>query len=105
MAAIAGAFLVLLSVVIASAVGIDSDAFRTKRAVVLNSLYQHAASGVAAEESLERKYRLEPGSTPRANHEIAEAEVEDAIALIRASGSAQDRQLMSKVAAQHAQYV
>lgn len=105
MAVIAGAFLLLVSVVIAGSVVIDSGAGRTKRAVVLNSLYQHAASGVAAEESLERKYRLEPGPIPLANHKAAEAEVENATVLIRANGGAQDRRLMSEVAVQHAEYV
>src|SRR4051812_17770543 len=74
MAAIAAAFLLLLGVVIAGSVAINDSANEAERAVILNSAYQHAASGVAAEESLERKYRLEPGPAPLEGHTAAEGQ-------------------------------
>ena len=55
---------VLMLVVIAGSLASDHAAARAQRAVLLNTAYQKAAVGVAAEESLERKYRLEPGPVP-----------------------------------------
>jgi diguanylate cyclase (GGDEF)-like protein len=105
MMAIAGTFLALIGVVIAGSFVIDSGAVRTQRAVSLNSAYQHAASGVAAEESLERKYRLEAGPVPLANHRKARQQVIQALGQIRRQGSAQDQRLVSQVSVEHAEYV
>jgi diguanylate cyclase len=105
MMAIAGTFLGLIGVVIAGSFVIDSGAVRTQRAVLLNSAYQHAASGVAAEESLERKYRLDPGPVPRAKHKAARQQVTQALSQIRQLGTAQDGRLASRVLDEHARYV
>ncbi len=105
MMAIAATFLSLIGVVIVGSFVIDSGAVRTQQAVVLNTAYQHAASGVAAEESLERKYRLEPGPVPLASHRAARRQVVGALAQIRRQGTAQDRRLVSRVETEHAQYV
>ncbi len=105
MAVIAAMFLALIGVIIAGSVVISDRTTATQRAVILNSAYQHAASGVAAEESLERKYRLEAGPVPLAGHAAAERQVEDALAQVRRVGTARDRRLVTKVSAEHAQYV
>jgi diguanylate cyclase (GGDEF)-like protein len=101
----AGTFLVLISVVIAGATVMDEGAVSTQRSVQLNSAYQHAASGVAAEESLERKYRLEPGPVPLVGHHAAGQDVSRALSRIQRLGTGQDRRLAALVSAEHARYV
>jgi diguanylate cyclase len=101
----AAAFLVLMSVVIVGAIVMDRDDVGTQRSVRLNSAYQRAASGVAAEESLERKYRLEPGPVPLADHTAAQRQVSQALTQIRLVGSRQDRRLVALVSAEHGRYV
>jgi diguanylate cyclase (GGDEF)-like protein len=102
---IAGAFPLLLGVLIVGSSLMDAHAVRTLRAVQLNTAYQHAASGVAAEESLERKYRLEPGPVPLAAHHQAEQQVERALAQVDGLGGASDRRLVTVVSTEHARYV
>src|SRR5450756_1513287 len=48
----------------------------------LSDDYAAAASAVAAEESLERKYRLEPGSDVQARYDAAAGMLVDALALV-----------------------
>src|SRR4051794_5815594 len=104
-AVIAGAFLLLVSVVIAGSIAMDRGAGNAERAVFLNSAYQDAASGVAAEESLERKYRLEPGPVPLAAHTAAEVQVNRAFQQISEHGLAPDRRLIAHVTVEHDRYV
>jgi diguanylate cyclase len=105
MAAIAATFLLLITVVIVGATVMDDGAAITQRSVRLNTAYQHAASGVAAEESLERKYRLEPGTGPLTAHTAAQDQVSQALSQIRRIGSDKDRRLVTVVSAEHARYV
>ena len=105
LAVIAVTFLLLIWVVIVGAVVINRGAVGTERSVRLNSEYQHAASGVAAEESLERKYRLEPGPVPLADHAAAERQVTSALVHIQALGSEADRQLVAHILDAHVHYV
>jgi diguanylate cyclase (GGDEF)-like protein len=102
---IAGAFPLLLGVIIVGSLAMDAHAVHTLRAVQLNSVYQHAASGVAAEESFERKYRLEPGPEPRAAHHQAEKQVEQALTEVDRLGAASDRRLVTVVSIEHDRYV
>jgi diguanylate cyclase len=102
---IAGAFPLLLGVLIVGSTAMDADALHTLRAVQLNTAYQHAASGVAAEESIERKYRLEPGPVPRADHDQAEQQVTQALADVDRLGAASDQRLVTAVTTEHARYV
>lgn len=74
-AAIAVGVVGLMIVATVGSVVTDGHASRTERAVVLNAAYQQAATAVAAEESLERKYRLDPGPVPLAGHTAAEHQV------------------------------
>ncbi len=100
-----GTLLALIGVVTVGSFVIAGGTVRTQHAVVLNSAYQHAASGVAAEESLERKYLLGPGPAPLAGHRAAGQQVTQALTQIRLRGSAQDRRLVATVSSQHDRYV
>lgn len=83
----------------------DHAVSKAGRAVVLSTAYQHAATAVAAEESLERKYRLEPGPVPLAGHRAAQLALASALADVRRLGGASDRQLAATLLAQHTRYV
>jgi diguanylate cyclase len=95
----------LLVVAIVGSFEINRSARETQRAVLLNTAYQHAASGVAAEESFERLYLLEPGPEAADHHRDAEHQVITALAEVREIGSAEDRQLASQVLSEQAGYV
>ena len=71
----------------------------------LSDDYVRAARALAAEESLERKYRLEPGPTVRAAYNAATASLVQALGDVRADGSAADRDLVDRVLAGHARYL
>lgn len=80
----------------------------TARAIASSTLSDHyasAAAAVAAEESLERKYRLEPGPEVRSRYDKAAANLLDAMALVRRDGYAQDHVLADTVAAAHGPYL
>ena len=83
----------------------DRGAGRTQRAVVLSAAYEKAATGVAAEESLERKYRLEPGPIPLAGHRAARQQVQQALDEVRRLGTPTDRLLVTNVQSEHDSYV
>jgi diguanylate cyclase (GGDEF)-like protein len=83
----------------------SNAAAHAKRAVLLNAVYQQATAGVAAEESLERKYRLEPGPVPAAAHRAARVTVRRALSEINRLGTASDRQLVARVRREHTGYV
>jgi diguanylate cyclase (GGDEF)-like protein len=92
-------------VVLAGSVVISGGTARAHRAVLLNAAYQRAASGVEAEESLERKYRLEPGPVPLSGHTAAEVQVTAALSEVRRLGGTQDQELVARVSPEHARYV
>ncbi len=71
----------------------------------LSEYYRQAAAAVAAEESLERKYRLEPSSEVRARYETAAAQMEAAMHAVRAHGGAPDAAVVDKVLRDHATYL
>ena len=80
----------------------------TQRALNANELsndYSDAAAAVAAEESLERKYRLEPGPTVLANYRQAAADLASALSRTRNDGDAADAQLVDRLLIQHARYL
>ncbi len=104
-AAVALALVLLILVLIFGSLAMDRSAARAQRSEQLNAAYQHAASGVAAEESYERQYRLEPGPGPLAEHQVAQQQVRSALAQVSRFGTVQDRQLASLVLAEHAHYV
>ncbi len=71
----------------------------------LSSKFQEARFAVAAEESLERKYRLEPGARIRAAHAHAAQALSAALNSIRLTGSQDDIALAHQVNDEHAEYL
>src|SRR5450756_1003362 len=64
-----------------------------------------AATAVAAEESLERKYRLEPGSDVQARYDAAAGMLVNALALVRRDGDAADRARVDQLLVAHTAYL
>ncbi|HEY5076282.1 MAG TPA: hypothetical protein VIJ48_02150, partial [Acidimicrobiia bacterium] len=95
----------LLVVTIIGSVATDQADARAQRSVELNAAYQRTATGVAAEESLERKYRLEPGPIPLAAHTAARQQVVQGLTDVRRLGNAHDRLLATKLLAEHSDYI
>ena len=78
--AAAGIGLVVLIIVVTVGSLVTSNAGASSTlAVRLGVAYGHAAGAIAAEESLERKYRLQPGTATRAAHAAAEASLDQEI--------------------------
>ncbi len=71
----------------------------------LNDQYQQARFAIGAEESLERKYRLEPGPDPLAAHTAAAAALVTALHNIARSGDAHDRRVVEQVLATNQLYL
>jgi diguanylate cyclase len=67
--------------------------------------YQQARFAVAAEESLERKYRLEPGPEVRRRYEQAAGALAAALDIVHERGSREDRMLSDRLDADHARYL
>jgi len=100
----AAALVTLIVVVIIGSWTTDRAAQRSQHAVLVSTAYQSAATAMADEQSLHRKYRLEPGPVPLAGHRAAGREVERALADVRRLGGPSDRALVTDVLAQHATY-
>jgi diguanylate cyclase (GGDEF)-like protein len=71
----------------------------------LSDAYQQARFAVGAEESLERKYRLEPGAEVRAKFNGAAGSLLAALDDVRRRGDLQDRVLVAQVEAEHARFL
>ena len=100
-AATAGLFTVLVSVSIFamwSAVTTRQAAERAITSTNLSDHYAAAATAVAAAESLERKYRLEPGPEVRRRFDNATTDMRAAMELVRNAGTAQDQDVANQVA-------
>jgi diguanylate cyclase (GGDEF)-like protein len=67
--------------------------------------YARAVMAVSDEESLERKYRLEPGPVVRARYDRAASSFVTALAAVAKDGSSADRALDDTVLAQHQRYL
>ncbi len=104
-AAVSAILVALLVVATSGSLATDQTAAKADRAVRLNSAYQRVATGVAAEESLERKYRLEPGPVPLAAHRAARTQVLLGLAEIRRIGDARDQSLATNLLAEHTGYI
>jgi diguanylate cyclase (GGDEF)-like protein len=100
--------LVLLAVSVFAVWSSQATSIAASRAVAANALsdrYTQAASAVAAEESLERKYRLEPGPEIRALYNAAASDLVSALGRVRQQGDAGDRVFVDRVLAQHRSYL
>ncbi len=78
-------------------------ATRTRSAVYLSELYDQAWYQIGAEESLERRYRAEPG--PRALHSAAALSLTSLLRKIHRNGGAADRRLVDYVQRLQAHYL
>jgi diguanylate cyclase len=74
------------------------------RSTDLSQAYTRAKEAVGVEESLERKYRLEPGPAVRARHSTAGTDLVTALGEVRLRGDAADAALVDKVLGEHATY-
>ena len=83
----------------------STAASRAVAANHLSDLYAQATSAVGAEESLERKYRLEPGPEIRASYDAAAAGLVAALGQVRRDGDAGDRVFVDRVLARHRGYL
>jgi diguanylate cyclase (GGDEF)-like protein len=95
----------LIGVVTAGSLVTSNAAAASALAVRTADAYEHAAAAIAAEESLERKYRLQPGPVPKAAHTAAEASLKQAMLQVAALGDSADRNLAKVVLREHETYV
>jgi diguanylate cyclase (GGDEF)-like protein len=103
-----GLAVTLFALTVLSLFGVTSTrtaASRVERSTALSQAYQRAKEAVAAEESLERKYRLEPGRPIRARHAAAGADLDRALDEVRALGDPADRLLIDTVRTEHKDYL
>jgi diguanylate cyclase (GGDEF)-like protein len=99
---------VLLSVSVFAVWSSQATAAAANRAIdasALSDSYSDAARLVAEEESLERKYRLEPGPEVRARYNQTAADFVAALGRVRQDGAADDRSFVRRVLSQHSGYL
>jgi diguanylate cyclase (GGDEF)-like protein len=72
---------------------------------ILSDHYASAAAAVAAEESLERKYRLNPSPEVRRRYDAAVEDLNRALVLVSRDGIAEDRATVERVLAAHGPYL
>jgi diguanylate cyclase (GGDEF)-like protein len=99
------ALVALIVVVTVGSVVTSNAAGTSALAVRIASRYGHAVNAIAAEESLERKYRLQPGPVPKAGHTAAGAFLEQAMRQVAVLGGSADRNLAKVVLREHSAYV
>ncbi|MEP6464166.1 MAG: GGDEF domain-containing protein [Frankiaceae bacterium] len=107
---VAGAALVLVLLAVSlfaiwSSQATSAAACRAVAAIGLSDDFARAAASVGAEESLERKYRLEPGPKLRVRYLAAAAALVAALAEVRRDGTVADRTLVDRVLTEHRGYL
>ena len=103
----AGLFAVLIGVsgfAMWSAVSTRQSAERAIASNTLSDHYAAAATAVAAAESLERKYRLEPGPEVQRRFDKATGDLQAAMELVGRDGTAQDQAVTNQVALAYGPY-
>ena len=88
-----------------SATTMNEAAEDSAAATRLSDAYQQARYAVGAEESLERKYRLEPGPDVRTRYAAAVASFADALGQVRARGNVTDVSLIDQLQAAQRGYL
>jgi signal transduction histidine kinase/CheY-like chemotaxis protein len=83
----------------------NQAATSTKNASQLSDKYEQARYAVGAEESLERKYRLEPSAEVRAKHRAAAADLLSALTYVRQFGGESDRAIVDSMITSHRRYL
>ena len=92
-----GLVLVLLAVSVFAVVESQLTAAAAEEAVAASTVsedYWRVATAVAAEESLERKYRLEPGEGVRVRFDQSAAALVSALVEVQRDGDVSDRTLL-----------
>jgi hypothetical protein len=103
-----GLVLVLLAVSVFAVLESQLTAAAAEEAVAASTVsddYWRAATAMAAEESLERKYRLEPGAGVRARFDQSAAALVAALAEVQRDGDIGDRALAHQVTEQHGRFL
>ncbi|HZV26800.1 MAG TPA: EAL domain-containing protein [Acidothermaceae bacterium] len=104
-ACLAIALLALSGVATWSAFKTSAAAKASTDAGRLADAYNAARFDIGAEESLERKYRLEPGAEIRKQHLAAKTDLDAALALVSRDGDAADRAIAADVTGRNAIYL
>jgi diguanylate cyclase (GGDEF)-like protein/PAS domain S-box-containing protein len=78
---------------------------RVRHTSTQSDLFEQARYAVGAEESLERKYRLEPGVEVFAKHSAAAADLVSALGTVAAGVDGPDRELAREVLSDHGHYL
>lgn len=105
--AVVGLAVTLLGLTALSLVGASrtrQSAQDLTHSVALAEAYNHALFAVAAEESLERKYRLEPEPEVRARHRQAADDLQRALSDVRARGGPAERRTVDTLQVMAARY-
>jgi diguanylate cyclase len=102
---LAAVLLVLTGFALWAAYSTNRAAGQADRLSRLSDAYQQARFAVAAEESLERKYRLEPGPEVRQRYQQAAAALLAALDDVHERGNREDRALEERLDAQHDRYL
>jgi diguanylate cyclase len=102
---LAAVLLVLTTFGVASALRTSHAAARVSVSSDLSDAYQRARFAVGEEESLERKYRLEPGPSVRARYDGAAKDLVVALREIARIGTPADRALTHRLLDVHTSYL
>ncbi len=102
---LAAVLIVLTGFALWAAYSTNRAARQADRLNRLSDDYQQARFAVAAEESLERKYRLEPGPEVRQRYQQAAAILLATLEAVHQRGDQADRALEERLDAQHARYL
>ncbi len=108
LASVIGLLLVLLGVGGLALWSSQSNARAARLAVsasVLSKDYEQISNALAAEESLEREYRLRPGPEVRALFDQESAQLLASVKLLQQHGQAQDRAIADQILLTHAEYL
>src|SRR5207245_1886897 len=97
--------LILTGFSIGAAVITQQQANNAQLAVLLSDHYEHARYAVGAEESLERKYRLEPSPEVYALHRAAASTLVTILLTIEHDGNTQDQTLVKHLLSVHTLYL
>jgi diguanylate cyclase (GGDEF)-like protein/PAS domain S-box-containing protein len=101
---LAGVLIVLSIVAVWGEFSTNRAANAAKRSSELSNAFEQARFDVAAEESLNRKYRLQPSAEALARHREAASSLLTALETARSLGEPADRALVSDLIAIHQEY-
>ncbi|TMM33998.1 MAG: hypothetical protein E6F99_22800, partial [Actinobacteria bacterium] len=96
--------LVLIGSSVLGTVSTRRSAETVARSAALAEAYDRAHDAVTAEESLERKYRLEPSDAVRGQSRAAGDDLDAALRDVKAAGGPADRRLADRVGVLHSEY-